>query len=306
MEINRMRLKAMTRGAYDLQKLRIQTGLRLCANFKSKLGNIAGETEDELEENAQKVLTLLKASFKRLTDGVAKNRTLPIRQKFQGDELISEYSEIMLVNQYLELERVERQQFAQLENILLEFPIYTQFLINIAGVGPAMAAVCISEIDIAKAKYPSSLWMYAGLDVATNGAGRSRKKEHLIEREYTDKNGEQQTRLGITFNPFLKTKLVGVLSGCFMRCKSPYSDVYKNYKFRLQSDPSKVEWSKLHIHNASIRYMIKIFLIDLHINWRKIEGLEVSTSYHEGKLRHKHTVAKTKQKTIGDERASND
>jgi hypothetical protein len=144
--------------------------------------------------------------------------------------------------------------------------------------------VIISEFDIHKARYPSSLWAYAGLDVMaywelddvryvsgdrqqaeeyTEGdsipqtkplaghdrinvtfdqesailsvlhsqsafsvlaqyrwvdkGGRSRKKEHLREIEYTDKNGEPAKRVGITFNPFVKTKLVGVLGPLFIK-----------------------------------------------------------------------------------------
>jgi hypothetical protein len=34
--------------------------------------------------------------------------------------------------------------------------------------------------------------------------------------------------------------------------------------------------------------MIKMFLIDLHIKWRELEGLEVYPSYAEGKLGYKH------------------
>lgn len=67
-------LKIMVRGAYDLQALRMQTGLRLCSNFRSKLMPEDGE---ELDENAIGVIDELKASYKRLTDGIARNRTLP-------------------------------------------------------------------------------------------------------------------------------------------------------------------------------------------------------------------------------------
>jgi hypothetical protein len=76
-------LRLMCRGAYDLQKLRMQAGLRLCANFRSKLTidpNIDNEeTEDgeELSEQAQSILDQLKASYRTLTEGVARNRTLP-------------------------------------------------------------------------------------------------------------------------------------------------------------------------------------------------------------------------------------
>jgi hypothetical protein len=44
------------------------------------------------------------------------------------------------------------------------------------------------------------------------------------------------------------------------------------------------EKSKGHRHNMAIRYMIKIFLIDLYKNWRALEGLPVAPSYAEAKL----------------------
>lgn len=286
----RVRLRAMVRGAYDLQKLRMMTGARLCAAFKAKLGAVAGESEEELEENAQKVLAVLRQSFIRLSDGVARNRTIPTREKFKGDEIISEYSEIVLMSQYLELEGVEKRQFSQLENSLCEFPIYTTWLRDVVGVGPAMAAVCIAEIDIHKAKYPSSLWRYAGLDVAADGVGRSRRKEHLVDTEYTNKDGEVLSKKSITYNPFLKTKLAGVLTGCFLRSKSPYAAIYNGYKHRLQNTPEKAEWTKMHIHNAAKRYMIKMFLLDLHREWRKVEGYPASVPYHEAKLGIRHAA----------------
>ena len=131
---------------------------------------------------------------------------------------------------------------------------------------------------------------YAGLDVACDGKGRSRKQEHLVNREYTTADGEIKERRGITFNPFLKTKLMGVLATSFLRVgENPYRTIYDNYKHRLQS-----KWGderKGHIHNASLRYMVKIFLIDLYSNWRQIEGLPVSKTYQEAKLGHAHGVA---------------
>lgn len=286
----RSRLRAMTRGAYDLQKLRIQSGLRLCANFRNKLGQTAGETEDDLDDAAKEVLEALRESYKRLTDGIARNRILPPKDKFKGDALVSEYSELVLISQYLELERVERQQFGQLEAVLTEFPIYTGWLRDIVGVGPTMAAVIISEFDISKARYPSSLWAYSGLDVGPDGRGRSRRKEHLVKREYVDKDGEVKERDSITFNPFLKTKLMGVLAGSFLRCKSPYADIYRQYRHRLETDPAKAEWSKGRSNEAAKRYMVKMFLCDLYNAWRPIEGLSVAPTYQEAKHGHRHAA----------------
>lgn len=275
-------LKTFVRGAYDEQKLRIQTGNRIVGNFKAKLGQEPGEDEKELDAEGKAILGNLRSHFKKITDGVT---TFPRQSKFTGDEVISDYTELCLLAQYVDLESSEKQHFARLGNILKDYPIYTGFLQNIKGIGPAMAGVIISEIDIAACEYPSSLWKYCGLDVAEDGAGRSRRKEHLVESDYIDKEGNPAKKMGISFNPFLKTKLIGVLGSSFLRAgDNSYSRVYRDYKQRLENHPEHSEKSKGHRHNMSIRYMVKIFLMDLHIVWRGIEGLSVSKPYHEAKL----------------------
>lgn len=306
-EENRRRLRAMVRGSYDLQSLRIQSGLRLCANFRAKLGQQAGEKEAELDDEALEVLDKLRESFRRLTDGIAKNRTLPPKNKFKGDEIIAEYTDLMLVSAYFELERVERSQFRQLETILVDFPIYTKFLEGVKGIGPAMAAVLISEIDIHKAHYPSSIWKYAGLDVAQDGRGRSKRSEHLIDRVYTNKAGDEAERKSITYNPFLKTKIMGVMASSFLRSGSEWRKCYDDYKHRIQSDPNRIKiaakaavpeglerhqtWSPGRIHQAAMRYMMKQFLGRLYNEWRPLEGLTVAPTYQEAKLGHTHRAA---------------
>src|ERR1700751_4079546 len=91
-------LRLMVRGAYDLQALRMQSGLRLCSNFRARLKERieadAEEDEDvELSNEAIKVLDELKSSYRRLTDGVARRRTLPEEKGFSGDGLISTFTE---------------------------------------------------------------------------------------------------------------------------------------------------------------------------------------------------------------------
>lgn len=308
---NRTRLRAMVRGAYDLQKLRIQAGLRLCANFRSQIGQAAGDVEEDLDDEAKEILEKLRESFKRLTDGIAdgrkgevserkKTRTkgddqdaaaavkkvkrLPRRDKFKGDDLISDYTDLVLVSQYFDLESVERAAFLQLAGVLEEFELYVKFLKPIRGIGPAMAGVILSEFDIHRARYVSSLWKYAGLDVGPDGRGRSRRKEHLVQRDYINADGEPAQRASITYNPFLKTKLMGVLAGSFLRSASPYADIYRSYKHRLETDPAKVEWTKGRRNEAAKRYMVKMFLAHLYNFWRPLEGLVVEPPYSEAKL----------------------
>jgi hypothetical protein len=284
-------LKTIVRGAYDIQKNRIQTGNRLVGNFKAKLGQAPSEKEDTIDKEGQTVLFELRKSHKLLTEGVA---AFPRQATFKGDEVISDYTELCLVDNYLELEQQEKNHFKRLGHILKDYPIYNDFLHGVTGIGPAMAGVIISEIDITKAEYPSSLHKYAGLDVASDGQGRSRRKEHLEDSEYKDKEGKMQTKKGITFNPFLKTKLVGVLGSSFLKQspdKCEYRKIYDDYKHRLEHMDAHKEKSKGHRHNMAIRYMIKMFLIDLYNEWRALEGLPVAPTYAEAKLHKVHGKA---------------
>jgi hypothetical protein len=317
-------LRTMTFSAYDLQMLRIQTGLRLCANFRSKLNLLAtpGDQEGDAEpvdderdaekKEAEKVIDKLRQSYARLTDGVARNRTIPAEKGFTGDELITNYTELVLVDQYMRVEQNERAQFRQFESVLNTIPIYTEFLRQEVGIGPAMAAVLISYFDPHRAERISDFWAYAGLDVAPDGLGRSRRQEHLIDREYTNKEGKQATRKSVTYNPWLKSRLLGALATSFMRQKGcRWRVCYDQYKHRILSDPNRIKitsaefkalyktapmtarrdrWSPLRIHRAALRFMIKMFLIELWTKWRELEGLPVTKTYHEEKLGYRHVA----------------
>lgn len=308
-------IRTMTRGVYDLQKLRIQTGLRLCANFRSKLGLIKApaepdaepEPESEKDEEAKKLIELLKEEYGRLTEGVvAKRNEMPDKTKFTGGELISSFIEFQLVHQYIGVEKQERLAFRQLGDALERLPIWTEYLSKVVGVGPATAAVLVTYFDIEHAHHPSLFWAYAGLDVGPDGYGRSRREEHLIDREYKAKDGSIKTRRSVTYEPWLKARLYGALGTSFMRkVDSPWRLVYDGYKHRLLTDPRKrkvtlIEYKRMHkakdpetkdvwpprrVHLASMRYMIKMFLADFWHHWRELEGLPLNYgTYAEGKL----------------------
>lgn len=277
-------IRTMVRSAYDLQKLRIQMGNRITMQFKAKLGQEPSTSEDELSGDAQEVLALLRLSYNRITDGIAKGKAGK-KVKFVGDELIDSYTEYCLMEQYIEVEQAEAHQFKRLGKALEDYPIYTEFLQHVKGIGPAMAGVLISEFDIHKSKYASSMWKYAGLDVKPDGRGASRKAGHLIDVEYTAKDGTIKTKKSLGYNAWLKTKLIGVLATSFLRTKScPYRVVYDNYKHRLENHPKWKDVTKGHRHAAAMRYMVKRFLVDLYKNWRAIEGLPVHPEYAEAKL----------------------
>jgi hypothetical protein len=261
-------IRTMVRSAYDMQNLRIQMGNRVTASFKQKLGlRQDGMSEKELEKQEKSLLDQLRTSYNRITDAIVvehgediKTGKLPTERKFTGDALITHYSELLLVDNYINTLKNEEHHFKDMEKILKKIPVYTDFLEGVRGIGPAIAGIIVSEIDITKSEYPSSLWKLAGLDVVWIGkytddkgkehtirgqeidawyansenidkpilaegkyevhfeaVGRSRKDFCLVTKSYINKAGDEAERDSITFNPFLKTKLIGVLGTSFLR-----------------------------------------------------------------------------------------
>lgn len=276
-------LKTMVSGMYQIQDTKIRLGNQLSAYFRERNGI---EPSEATEVDCS--MDTVKKTFRSI---VGDKPEISARRKYLYEGLISNYAELVMIRHYIHMEESEKTLANNLKYVLREIPIYTEWLEGVLGVGPSMAGVIISEIDISRAKYASSIWKYAGLDVAKDGRGRSRRAEHLTDYEYLAKDGDQKTRRGITFNPFLKTKLVGVLGASFIKqSDSPYRKIYDDYKHRLENNPVHQEKTKGHRHNMAVRYMVKQFLVDLYENWRRIEGLTVFAPYHEAKLGLKHAA----------------
>jgi hypothetical protein len=299
-------ISTIVRGGYDLQKLRIQMGNRIVAQFKHKLGIKPGISEDDTEGNdmdaeGANILKELRTMYDKIMDGV---KSFPSPSRFKGEGLIGTFAELSLMAQYRGLEVNEHEAFHRLQGALAAVPLWNKYLKDVAGVGPAMAGVIISEIDITKARYASSLWKYAGLDVAADGRGRSRRTEHQIKVDYKAKDGTIKQRNSITFNPFLKTKLVGVLGPCFIKQvdratgdPGKYRRIYLDYKHRManhnkygehndgkKDDEGRFITSKARRHNMATRYCVKMFLADLYTAWRTMEKLPVALPFAEAKL----------------------
>lgn len=281
-------LKIAVRTMYDMQKLRIQSGNRLAASWRQKMGlDVPGEDEEN-DKEANDILKNLLSEYKRLTDGVVKYTKAT---KFDSTILTTK-GEMDLISAYVSMLKAEESYAKVIQAELESYPIWTEYLIHIKGCGFTMAAVIISEVDINIPNSIAALHAYAGLDVVKRendegglyGVGRSRKKESLVEKTYRNRDGDEVKTVGISFNPLLKTKLIGVLGTSFIKCNSPYKKVYNDYKFRLENDPRHKEKTKAHRHAMSVRYMVKIFLAELWTEWRTMEGLELKPAYHVAKL----------------------
>ncbi|MEN6565906.1 MAG: transposase [Veillonellales bacterium] len=293
--MSKLFLKSLVKSFYDAQQLRVEVGNRICQNVRVRMGQTPGTSTEEMDAKAQVLLKDMATEYKRLADSLT-NSTNRAKVKLleENHGVITDVFEFELVGYYVDLLNNESRVEKNITNMIKEFPIYTEFLQQVRGCGPLMSAVIIASLDPYRARHISSFWKYAGLDVVVNEdgttEGRSRKAHHLVEQQYTDKDGKEQTKKGISFNPFLKTKLVGVLGSSFIKLRSPYRDLYDGYKFRLESNPALAEMTKLHKHNRAVRYMIKMFLKDLWLKWRELEGLEITPDYAEGKLGLKHSA----------------
>jgi hypothetical protein len=219
-----------------------------------------------------------------------------------------------------EAKRQEEQSQKMLKKVLKRFPIYTEWLGQVKGIGEISAGWIIGEIDIHIAETVSKIWQYAGLN-----PGLVRGKKDMLESEYKPEMGKIEKKytslskekrvIVLTdemipgdrlspgfvspFNKRLRTALVGVMADGFIKCQNSYCmEFYYPYKTRLENSQNTVkhlkkdvvwaEVSKGHRDRAAKRYMTKMFLKDLYPVWRSLEGLPVREPYQEAYLGHKH------------------
>lgn len=199
------------------------------------------------------------------------------------------------------------------KKMLKDFPIWNEWLKEVKGVGPTIAARIISSYDIHKADTVSKLWQYTGLNPgevrgkAVVPAKKAHYKGMEIVKEYENKKGEKECIVltdemirgdkltpGFVspFNKQLRTSMCGVLADSFIKSKAHYAlEYYYPYKARLEQEKGWKDVKPGHRDRAAKRYMIKMFLKDLYVVWRELEGLPVRPSYQEEYLGHKHKAA---------------
>lgn len=278
---------------YDAQSLRIATSNRLLQIFSKKFEEDDEKPEISLEKDIlsefEKINTYKDEQSKSVKKSISDLKT----------NFISSEEEYNQVKAYVFLLESEKTYTKLLQKAVENHPVYINFLADIKGCGPVMAANIIAYLDPYKARHASAFHKYAGLDVVVsknkngepitdedgNFKTHGRSRSDTEEYEYTNKNGELAIKKGLTYNPILKSKLIGVLATCIIKAKDPvYSKIYYDYKFRIQNMPKHKDKSKNHQNNMAMRYMIKQLLTNLWVYWRKAENLAVTESYAVAKL----------------------
>ena len=211
----------------------------------------------------------------------------------------------------------EQENFIQkkLKKVLKRFNIYNEWLVDVKGIGEIASGWIIGEYDIHKATTVSKLWQFTGLN-----PGMVRGIKRIKKEKYKESNGEiigemfddvfvrtnkmvrgDKLTEGFVapFNKNLRRAMVGVMADGFIKQQNSYAlEYYYPYKMRLEQEENAIvgedkkwcEVSKGRRDRAAKRYMVKMFLKDLYVIWRQLEGLPVRAPYMEEYLGKKHAA----------------
>lgn len=245
------------------------------------------------------------------------------QQKSQDDRAFSP-EDIMNFNGLADVAREQEKNIEKmLKKALKRFPIYNEWLKDIKGIGEVSAGVLLGYFDI-NVPTPSKWTQYSGMNPGLvrgkiripkeeykSNMGKivkeivnikTGKKDYIVQTNEMIRGDQFTKGFILPFNKDLRTHLLGVMAGGFLKTiklKSPNPYViefYYPYKARLEKEKSIVEnlgnkrqddgksWKDVslgHRNRAALRYMVKMFLKDFYLAWRGIEGLPIRPSYDE-------------------------
>lgn len=181
--------------------------------------------------------------------------------------LKKEGKETALLEEYAgKLQEIEKDLYKELARWVCGERLWKEFLKDVKGIGPVIAAGTLRMVDINKAQHVSSLWKFAGMDVTAEG-----KAPRLTRGQKT------------TWNPQMRM-LCWKIARSFLMLGSPYREVYDKRKEHEEREHKDLR--PIQIHIRAQRYMVKMFLKDLWVAWRTLEGLPVTEPYVIAKLGH--------------------
>ena len=169
-------------------------------------------------------------------------------------------------------------------------PAYPWFN-RVLGVGRENIGKVVGPIDIERATTISALWKFAGFSVEDGTAPRRVKGGGKLS--YNSQLRSMCWRLG---SSLLRAK--GKFYDYYLKEKDKYYQKYQNQGIKIVPATSlpkdkdgkryKPEGliSEGHVHNQSMRKMIKLFLACLWVIWREAEGLPVTKPYAIDRLGH--------------------
>lgn len=193
-------------------------------------------------------------------------------EEIMGQDLTDEEREY--IQAFMESGRRLKKEEARVKDMMLQFlsnePLWNNFLQDVRGISMVNAINLLRYFDIDRARHPSSFWKYAGLHVDEDGKAPRRKKGENID-----------------YNPACRTAVWNI-GKCFIRSRNErYYSIYLQEKERQLTHKYKegelakkygkpytkeeTELRKGHADSRALRYMVKMFLLDLYKVWKNIE-----------------------------------
>lgn len=173
---------------------------------------------------------------------------------------------------FARFEELEKEADKDIASLVGDIEIVKE-LTELKGIGKLLAAKIVAMIDIERADTVSALWRYSGYGVV-----QIEKDGELVGERERPTKGEK-----LHYNIRLKTTLYLVATS-FLRCGSPYRAIYDSSK--AMYEVNRPEWTRAHIHAASMRRMTKVFLSHLWKRWRTLESLPTRALYVHERLGH--------------------
>ncbi len=150
-----------------------------------------------------------------------------------------------------------------------KIPIWTNYLSEVKGIGPITAACLIAWIDdIGKFDTISKLHRYCGLSAIDGKAQRRYLGAH------------------IDYNPKLKTLCYKIgksfLTSHNEKYRAVYDEAHAKYesrgKYDKETNPAGNK-NKLHTMFRALKVAERIFIANVWVKWRELEGLPISEPY---------------------------
>lgn len=200
---------------------------------------------------------------------------------------------------------------SEMHKELRRVPVYEKWLKNVAGVGPILAAYLLSQVNIelpasapgGTTGKPSNLIRFCGNAVIDG------KRDSLQRGEKAHYAAELRCQLFVWYGGLVRGKGVGPKSDKYLDVAANYANrmrhservnLTKNTITRFDSkalmtyrDPTGAGKdmpvsAKNFVLQTGRRKAVDVFLEDLYIVWRSLEGLPVWAGYYAEKLGYRH------------------
>jgi len=221
-------------------------------------------------------------------------------------------------------EQFEKDVKKRLEMQIKQYDIFKLYLTKIQGIGPIISAGLLAYIgDVNRFDNISKLWQMAGFGMNTYCKKCKKPTSEIVVFQKADGKKTKTKRMKAMLIcpecnkktiPMIQKRQIGYMSNwndkfkvlcwkvgqSFIKQKASKSGYRKLYdeikaKERLKNPKrkkvkGKVMFNDGHIHNRALRKVIKIFLANLWITWRQMEGLDVTAPYIINKKNSPHNM----------------